>query len=164
MNNKLKAALVVIISFLGGIFYRMGGSGNFPRWIREAGQGVCFVAIMLVTGLVTLGWQSILGIFLGFGLSWLESTYFKSKGTDAKWWNWALVGAVFGVIPLPYCALTNSHWLGFYFRLPLCIVLIVFWQEVLSAKLAKFLNIGKDITDEFGRGFINLITLPLLLV
>ncbi len=142
----------------------MGGSGNYARFWRELGQGICFVLAMVVLKLVLWAWQPIVGVILGFGVCWAESTYFKPKGKDAKWYNWALVGLVFGLIPLPYCILTNSHWLGFGIRVPVCVGLTVLWQEYLSDKVAKFLHIGKDITDEFGRGFINIITLPLLLL
>ena len=164
MGKKLNSLIVFILSVLGGMAYRMGGSGNFPRYFRELGQGLCVAIDMPVLGLITLTWQAILGDVLAFGICWAESTYFKKKGTDAKWYNWALVGLVFAVVPLPYCILTNSHWIGFGVRAVLCPVLVVLWQEKLSAQVAEDFKIGKDITDEFGRGFINVATLPLLLI
>ncbi len=159
MNKKLKSLLVVIISVIGAICYRMGGSGNFARFVRPLGQAICVVLIMLILGMIH--WSLV----LCFGLTWLETTYFKKKDTDAAWWNWALVGLVFGIIPLPYEILSGkAHWVGFGIRVPVCTGLTVFWQQSLSAKVAKILNVGKDITDEFGRGFINLASLPLLLI
>lgn len=170
----IKFLLAILLAMIGGIAYRAGGSGRYARFWRELGQGLCFVADMAGLSLVSWGWQPYLGVFLGFGVCWAESTYFKRSGTDGLWWNWALVGWVFGVIPLPYCILTNSCWLGFGLRLPLCMVLIVWWQQILSKQVCDDINkilfplgkpkIGKDVTDEFGRGFINIATLPLLLI
>jgi len=160
----IKIIEIIFLSVLGGIVYRYGGSANGQRWVREAGQGLCFILAILVLGLVSWAWQPILGVILGFGICWAESTYFKAKGTDAKWLSWALVGLVFGLILLPYCILTNSHWIGFCIRVPVCVVITVLWQEVLSDKIAKLFGMGKEVTDEFGRGFINIIARPLLLL
>lgn len=158
MNKYLKALLISIVTVLGGIFYRMGGSGNYPRWIRPVGQGVCVVATMILCGF--MHWSLI----LCFGATWAETTYFKPKGTDAGTFSWIMVGLVFGLIPLPYCGFTNSHWLGFGIRVPVCVGLTVLWQQIFSAKVSKALGLGKDITDEFGRGLINIATLPCLLI
>jgi hypothetical protein len=172
--NMMTIFLSFVIAFAGGVFYRMGGSGRYPRFWRDLGQGICFALEMLILGLMAWAWQPFLGVFLGFGVCWAESTYFKAAGKDADWLSWALVGAVFGLVALPYCVLVPGHWLGFAIRLPLCVGLTVLWQEVLSNLVALHLSailklfnkpaIGKDVTDEVGRGFINIITLPLLLV
>lgn len=174
MIGALRAVLAFLLAIAGGVAYRMGGSGRYARFWRELGQGIAYILDMLILNLVTLAWQPIAGIILGFGICWAESTYFKRSGTDAKWWNWALVGAVFGVIPLPYCILTGSHWVGFGIRMPVCILGTVWWQQALSQEVCNDINailvkmnkpkIGKDVTDEFGRGFINVVTLPLLLI
>lgn len=172
--KTLKRLGVLIAAIWGGIAYRMGGSGNFGRFWRPLGQGFAFVLTMVCLGRVWLAWQPCLGVFLGFGMCWAETTYFKKPGTDAKWYNWGLVGLVFGLIPLPYCALTNSCWMGYALRAPLCVLMTVWWQESASQAICDDINlflvelnkpeIGKDVTDEFGRGFINLATLPLLLI
>lgn len=166
--------MTIVLSFIGGVFYRMGGSGYYARFWRELGQGICFVLEMFLLGFVLLTWQSLLGIFLGCGVCWAESTYFKKSGTDAGWWNWGLVGMVFGCIALPFCILTGKYWIGFTVRLPLCIGFTVLWQLILSQMIATHLSallkifgkppIEKDITDEVGRGFINIVTLPFLLL
>lgn len=173
MIIAFRAILALLLAIAGGIVYRAGGSGRYARFWRELGQGLAFVLDMAVLNLILLAWQPILGAILGFGICWTESTYFKRPGTDAGPWNWALVGLVFASIPLPYCFLTNSHWMGFGLRVPVCIGLTVWWQQQLSQEICNDLNylliiwnkppIGKDVTDEFGRGFINIATLPLLL-
>lgn len=159
-KTRLKSFFVIALAALGGIAYRFGGSANGKRWVREAGQGVCVCGAMAVLGFIH--WS----LALCFGMTWLESTYLKKKGTDAAWWNWALVGLVFGLIPLPYCIFTNSHWFGFGIRIIVCIGLTVLWQQVLSSIVVKAFHktFGKDVIDECGRGFINIVTLPLLLL
>lgn len=172
MKKFLKSLGVLLAAVLGGIAYRMGGSGRFGRFWRPLGQACALVAAMACVGRIWLAWQPIVGTFLSFGMSWLETTYFKKPGTDAKWYNWGLVGLVFGLIPLPYCAFTNSCWLGFGLRIPVCVGLTIWWQQELSQQVCNDINlflpdgkhIGKDVTDEFGRGFINVATLPILLV
>lgn len=155
-----KIIVTLALAILGGVAYRMGGSGNYPRYFRELGQGLCVVASMIVFGMIH--WSLV----LCFGVCWAESTYFKRKGTDAKPFNWVLVGLVFALIPLPYCVATNSHWLGLFIRACSCIVWVVLWQEVLSEMVFYLLRkrFGKDVLDEFGRGFINVSALWLLLI
>ena len=164
MKNALRIIGNFLLAFLAGVFYRMGGSGNYPRFVRELGQQFCVIGSFVLLKLCVWEWHSVLGTILSSGACWAESTYFKKKDTDAKWYNWVLVGLVFGMIPLPYCALTQSHWRGFGIRVPVCIILTVLWQQVLSARVSRLIRIGKDVTDEVGRGFINIATLPLLLI
>lgn len=170
----IKIILVLILAIAGGIAYRMGGSGRYPRYFRELGQGLSFCAAMLVLGLVSWAWRPILGVILGFGVCWAESTYFKIKINENidDLLDWICVGYVFGLVALPYCFLTNSHWLGFLIRLFICSGLTPLWQKQVSQFFSSRISIvlillnkpamGKDITDEFGRGFINIITLPIL--
>lgn len=157
ISKLLKSIAVFILAIVGGIAYRMGGSGNFPRYFRELGQGICAVLAMICMGM--LHWSLV----LCFGVVWAESTYFKKKGTDGTFFNFLLVGAVFGLIPLPYSIATNSHWIGFGIRLVLCTVLTPVYNFYISVWIAK-LGIKRDISDEFGRGFINIASLPLLLI
>lgn len=174
MKKFLKGLGVALAAIWGGIAYRMGGSGRFARFWRPVGQAIAVVVAMACLNRIWLAWQPIVGVLLSFGMCWAETTYFKKPGTDAKWYNWGLVGLVFGLIPLPYCALTNSCWVGFGIRVPLCVGLTIWWQQNLSEYVKEEINfvlvildkpeIGKDVTDEFGRGFINVVTLPLLLV
>lgn len=170
----ITSLFIFLLSVIGGVAYRMGGSGRYPRYFRELGQGLCFVLVFILLALVPFSLRPILGLILGFGVCWAESTYYKKSGTDTEWWNWLLVGVTFGVVSLPYCIITNSHWIGFGIRFFTCSGLTLFWEQYFSQivcdEINSFLTIlkrplmGKDITDEFGRGFINIITLPLLLI
>lgn len=154
----IRIFFTLVLSVAGGIAYRMGGSGNYPRYFRELGQGLCVVALMLALG---LGHWSLV---LCFGVCWAESTYFKKEDTDGKWINFFLVGCVFGLVALPYCAFTNSYWVGFGIRFVVCAILTPVWNFTLSPIVSKMLGIGRDVSDEFGRGFICVATLPLLLI
>ncbi len=154
----------IVFFLLAGMVYRMGGSGNYSRWTREVGVGVLLILELLLLRLFNWGCLGILGTV------WIESTYFKKKGSDAEWWNWLLVGLSFSVAILPWFVwswIVNHkpvHWIGYLVRITVCTGLTLLWQEQLSALFSKWLDIGKDITDEFGRGAIQIITLPLLLI
>lgn len=136
----------------------MGGSGNYARFFRPLGEAVCSVLSMLLLGLVH--WS----LLLCSGVCWAQTTYFKKKGTDGTWVNFIFVGMVFGLTVLPFCVATNSHWIGFSIRFVVCSVLTPVWNYILSPLVAKNVNVRRDITDEFGRGFINVATLPLVLI
>lgn len=156
-----------VLGFLAGMVYRMGGSGNYPRVVRPLGVAACTIGDLFLLGL--FNW----GCLLIPGTVFIETTYWKKKGTDAQWYNWLLVGLAFSVVTLPWFVWDNVvrtqhgmplRWVGYAIRTLLCTGFTVFWQEYLSDKVAQKLHVGKDITDEFGRGAIQLITLPLVLI
>jgi hypothetical protein len=71
------------------------------------------------------------------------TSYFKRKGTEAKWWNWALVGASVSFALLPY-AWFSHHWLGFWLRTLIVTVGVTVWSE----------KIDNAVVEELGRGTI----------
>jgi hypothetical protein len=95
-------------------------------------------------------WHWILIICWGlmFGA---QTTYFKKKGTDATWVNWLFVGLAFSVAMLPF-SIVSGNLLGFVYRSIAVTAFTVLWSHF----------IGKDWLEEGGRGFIQIITLPLL--
>lgn len=163
LNKITKSLGTIILAFLAGVVYRMGGSGNYPRWIREVGVAIILILEFTVLGIFNYGCL----LFLGTG--WIESTYFKIKGNTMTL-SWILVGIAFSVVISPwfiYSWITNLHplyWKGYLLRTIICMGFVVIWNQILSAKVAKALNLGKDITDEFGRGAIQLLTVPLILI
>jgi hypothetical protein len=163
MKNWLKVLGTTILAFLSGIFYRMGGSGNYPRWVREVGVGCVLNFEFFVIGV----WNW--GAFLCLGSVWIESTYFKIKG-EVGWFSWMLVGMSFSIATLPWLlwqTLVNkeySYSIGYSIRVVVCTALTAVWQLYLSDKVAKWIKTTKDITDENGRGFIQIATLPLVLI
>lgn len=138
-----------VLAGFSGWAYREGGAASaHARWLRQAGVGIAVTAcLMLWFG---FNWWTLLCL----GTSWAESTYFKKKGTDAKWYNWLLVGAVFALVPLPFVVADGSHWIGFAVRCGLIIPA--------TALIGTF--VGDANKSEIGRGVIQIITLPLFLI
>lgn len=128
--------------------YRAGGSGKHPFWYREAGMMVCAVLGLLSLGLIH--WSLILVAGATYGA---QTTYFKKKGTDAKWWNWLLVGLVFSLTVLPI-VISNHLWIGVLARTVVVTAFTTLWSQF----------IGKDTLEEYGRGAVQIISLPLLLI
>lgn len=139
----------VILSILAGGLYRAGGYGPpFNTKVRDFGVPSCMIAYFAITG--NWHWVLILCFGLMFGA---QTSYFKRKGWDAFWFNWLYCGLAFSIALLPYAAVTG-HWMGFGLRTLTVTIFTVLWSEF----------IGWDDAEEFGRGFIQIITLPLLLV
>ncbi len=162
--NRIEKSLgTALLAFLAGMAYRMGGSGNWPRWVREVGVGILLILEFLLLGLFNWGCLLILGSV------WVESTYFKIKG-ETNNFSWVLVGLSFSIAILPWFVWgwaanrRPAHWAGYLVRTVVCAFLTWLWNQVLSAKLAKATGLGKDIMDENGRGVIQLLTLPLVLI
>jgi hypothetical protein len=55
------------------------------------------------------------------------------------------------------------YWIGFAVRAVVCTILTIAWQYWLSDKVSKWFKTTKDITDENGRGEVQLITLPVVI-
>lgn len=109
---------------------------------------ICEVLALLSLGIVS--WWLILVAGATYGV---QTTYFKKKGTDARWWNWALVGLAFSLSVLPVI-ISNGLWVGFALRTIFLTPAIVMWSEL----------IRKDYLEEGGRGGLQIASLPLLLI
>lgn len=140
--------ITVFLAILSGVLYRMGGSGNYSRWIRPVGVASCATLALALIGYIN--WSLILCFGAFYGLS---TTYFKKEGTDAKWFNWFLVGLGFSVSVLPI-VLVYHIWVGFAVRTVVCAGLIILWSQ----------TNGNAVWEEGGRGFIPIATIPLLLL
>lgn len=144
----IQTILVIIVSAFAGAAYRSGGSGLYPRYFRELGAAIALIISMIILG--HWHWTVILCAGALYGL---ETTYFKKKGTDAKWWNWMCVGIAFSIAVLPL-VIAQHLWIGFWIRTVVCTGLTVLWCE----------TNGNVVWEEGGRGVIPIITLPLLLI
>lgn len=144
----LKILGTIVLAVLCGISFRWGGSANtHMRWIRQLGVGVTELGGLFLW----FGWSW--WMILIMGLAWTESTYFKAKGSDAKWWNWALTGLNYALIPLPLVIIHLVDWHGFLLRLVILTPVITLWRVLIS-------NVQ---WEEGGAGAWQIITLPLLL-
>jgi len=144
----MKKVFLFIGSIIGGVLYRMGGSDNYDTKARDF--GVPLVAIVLMGLLYKWHWTMI----PSFGLMFASlTTYFKKKGSDARWFNWLFVGLAISVSVIPY-VFANELWVGFGIRTAVLTAGIVAWSEL----------VGNAVEEELGRGFLTIITLPLLFI
>lgn len=97
---------LAILSLLGGILGRMGGSGNYPRSCRTVGVPV--VQFILLWILFGLHWESLVVLALS---ATFVSTYWKRE-PDAKWYHWYSHGLLTMVAFLPFCY-WQQHMAGF---------------------------------------------------
>lgn len=76
----------------------------------------------------------------------------SEKTVNVNWIGWTITGISYSLALLPYSIVTgNIH--GFIYRTLVVTAFVVFWSEI---------N-GKAWLEESGRGFIQIITLSLLL-
>ena len=149
----MKIIILIILSILSGIAYRLGGIGKpFKTWMRD---GICpliaLVALWLLVGFKSSYWWAYL---LHFGLLFgALTTYWKKKGADAYWYNWLLTGLGYSLSAIPI-AWISGHWVGFLLRTIILSGAITLWS----------VKIGNAKWEERGRGFAIIITLPLLLI
>lgn len=139
----------IILAVLAGMAYRGGGAASVhARWLRQFGIGVA------VTGTLLIWFGFNWWILLCLGTSWAESTYFKKKGTDAKWYNWMAVGVVFALVPIPYIIAGSHNWIGFALR-------SIF---IIPATVLVGTFVGDVDWSEGLRGALQIVSLPLLLI
>lgn len=145
INFWIKMILTVALSAGCGWAWRFGGSKNGIRWVREVGTGIA----LIVSLTIWYGWS--IWYLPIMGLSFAESTYFKAKGTDARWYNWLCCGILYAVVPLP-AVVVHHLWHGFLIRSLVIIPVITLWRTFQ----------GNVQWSESGAGVWQVITLPLL--
>ena len=102
----------------------------------------------------------IISLIISFGLTCAAlSTYWKKKGTDATFKNYLLHGAGIALAMLPYSIATH-HYIGFAIRGVLLPPLIALWATKMNRPILWWQT---DVVNEFGRGAIIGLTIPLLL-
>lgn len=143
---------IFILSIIAGILYRMGGSGMGTLW-RDLGVPVCMVLSMVLLG--HFHWTLI----LCFGLLFASlTTYNKWAGyllnrqdKDTVYWeSWYVTGLFYGLSMLPFAIAEGFVWM-FLVRAFTLAFLTCLWSEL----------VGKDVWEEFGRGFLIIISLLL---
>lgn len=163
MKGWLKKALATLATtVVGSILYRMGGAAGYNTKFRDFGIPTVQVIQFLVWRMPTYNWTD-LSLFLTFGATFgVQTTYWKKKGTDGKWYNWLLTGLGYSVCWLPTVLSQNiwppagvhCHWLGFGIRSVVCTCFTVLVSQL----------IGKDVMEENARGWTEVLTLPLLFI
>ena len=110
---------LLFFSCLSALLYRLGGWGHgFNTKVRDLGTPFCMIGYMILSGCWN-GWL-ILCFLLMFGA---QTTYWKKKGSDAKWFNWLFTGLAYSLAMLPY-SLATGNISGFLIRgwLLLCLL------------------------------------------
>jgi hypothetical protein len=148
-------ASVIILSILGGLFYRLGGRGKpFSTLYRDLGVSGIIVAEMCLRTRISPIVVAILLVCWGLMYASLTSyRYFLPKPKDYNGFHYALHGFMVSLACFPFALLTH-HWLGFGIRCIVCAAGVGLWSHLIK----------KDWLEESGRGFILCITTPLLLV
>ena len=130
---------------LSAIAYRLGGATGFNTKYRD--WGVPLVVCPMLG--VTQSWHWTLALL--FPLLWgALSTYWKRKGADAKWVNWALHGLGCALAFIPWYWYTGE-WGLFAVRSVVMVVGITGWSVLIK----------NSVVEELGRGA--LIVLPFLI-
>ena len=145
----------LIATILGAILYRLGGC--IQTKIRDFGVPTVATGYLLTLGIKLHSWGFwglVAALLAHFGLLLASlTTYWKKKGTDAHWYNWVFTGLGYSLAYLPY-AFLSGIWAGFLARIILTTAGIVWWSE----------REGDAVKEEFGRGFIQNITIPILTI
>ena len=143
--------ITYLLSKLAGDLYRKGGIGHpYNTRYRDIGCSI----IMYLTMFCWIGLSHWLSLLLCFGLMWgALSTYWKKKNTDVQWYNWLFTGLGYSFSMLPLTLVTKKY-IGFCLRTTVLTVFVTLWSQF----------IGDVELEEKGRGIINNITLPLLLL
>lgn len=152
----IKFIAIFFLSIISGILYHLGGIGKpFNTKWRDIGCMLCVMATLALTAKnLVYNTPNIAGLLCMAGLTFATfTTYFKPKGKDAEWWNWLLVGLAFGLAALPFVYATQ-HYFGFILRTMFLGFSICVWSE----------SIGDVFWEEFGRGLLITITVPLLIL
>ena len=147
MEVVAKTGLVILLSILSGVLYRLGGWEKGNRLFRILGCPlIALITLWLMIGVVLSYWWVYL---LTFGL--LTGAVSAYWGLDEKKWGYWAHGLGLSLALLPI-ALITKHYLGYGL---LCLVLtslMTIWSEYASV----------DYIEEFGRGALIILTIPLL--
>lgn len=137
---------LIFFSLLSSAFYRLGGTSWGTKY-RDWGVPTVMLWWFIFQGIENK-WICLCWLLMFFA----QTSYFKKDGTDARWHNWLLVGLAFSFALFPFSAAVGNIG-GFVFRGLVVTAFTVSWSGF----------IGKAWLEEAGRGFIQIITLPLLL-
>ena len=146
-------AIVLILSIISAILYRMGGSDTYNTKWRDLGCSLCATLCCLATLELVYNVETVLALVAVFALIFASlTTYFKEKGKDTHWWNWLIVGLMFGIAALPLPLVTH-HWGGFLLRTAFLGASVCVWSQ----------TVDNVVWEECGRGFLLTVSILLLM-
>ena len=136
------------LSILSAICYRLGGMGGFKgaKLIRRLGCALIALWLWFILYAFEISYIWAYGAFVGLNYLAL-STYHDYLGEDNFW----VTGLGYSLAALPL-AYISGHWIGYFARCIVCILLIGYWSKKTS----------NSTIEELGRGFIYTASLPML--
>lgn len=143
------------LSIISGILYHIAGIGGFrgSKLLRRIGCPACFLALFIA--LKGLNWGFWWVYLLTFALSYAAlSTYCSTiiaPEDDVCGIEWFMVGWLYGFCSLPMIII-GIHWYMILAR-ALFLAITICWLRTRSSKV---------FVEEFGSGFLYLISTPLL--
>jgi len=148
----LLISATIVLSLISGLLYRLGGIGHpYNTKYRDFGVPLTGLFLLFLLGITAPWWVWLLTFGTMFGSM---TTYCKlGNQEDVHWYNWFLTGTLYGLSALPL-ALSTGKWLGFTLRTIILAFAVMAWSEKMDE-----VNL-----EESGRGFLFVITLPLLLI
>lgn len=166
----LKVVSTLLLTFLAGVLYRLGGAAKTGKWYdflcntKARDFGIPTVAILLYCCWVfpSFHWYDLSLILTWGAIFGTQTTYWKKKGQDAKWYNWLFTGLGYSIAWLPTVLAhvflaregLHVHLLGFGIRTFICTAGTVFFSEL-------FDNV---VYEENARGEVEVLTIPLLFI
>jgi hypothetical protein len=156
LSWKIKAFFVAISAVVAGVFYRMGGSGNYPRQARVIGVSAVSIALLAFlrgeTGLwLTLAYLASFGACVG-----ALSTYWDFLFGDRD--NFYMHGFMIGLSYSPLAWFGVKWWL-----ILIRAVVLAAGMGLVNWLANKYHWKCSDIIEENFRGAFIALTLPLLL-
>lgn len=144
----LKIIITLVAAIVSGVFGRMGGSDKYNTKWRDF--GCAFIVCFLMALWYGWHWTLILCFGLQFGAL---TTYFKKKGTSARWYHWLIVGFAWSLSTIPY-VWAMGLWEGFGVRSFVLPLLVMGWCVLIS----------NAVVEEFGRYLLLALSIPLLFI
>lgn len=152
----MNISLIILLSFLSGCLYRIGGIGGFSnaKIVRRAGVPVvCYIpALLILFGFSGWLWYILSAGLLAFTLTTYHD-YLSPDGQKETWLCWAVTGLCYGLAALPLI------WAGIH-------IYAIIGRSIVLAGATMWVSerSGKVLTEEFWRGAFVILTTPILLI
>ena len=160
----VKLLILAILSVMAGIFDRAGGSGNYSRLWRILGVPICQVASLALFWHpnTILGWSMLvltLGLLMG-AISTYRLFFPKPKDGNYGGFTFGFYGFAQG-LAMGLLIMAGLHWYLILGRAILLGILLGVWFNNFNIKIGLWQS---DIVQEFFRGLVICLTVPLILI
>jgi hypothetical protein len=145
--------MILFLSIISGLLYRAGGKGKpFHTTYRDAGCSAIALLTLYTSGVHGPWWAFVLSFGALWGAlttyhKWASKPFYKDDEVHAP--SWFVTGLVYG--------------LAFLFFFP-------YWKMILARALVLGIftciwseSMGDAFWEEFGRGFLLVVTVPIII-